>query len=183
MPQPVAIFYAWQSDLPNSVTRGFIEDALERAAKSVRTQPADAASRVEFLAAVDRDTRGHLGSPDIAATIFSKIDRCDIFVCDVSIINRRRRGLRHRLVDLVASSEVEPAPNSNVMIELGYAAGKLGWDRVICVCNTAFGAVESLPFDIRARRVLPYFLPLKAEKVPQRKALVSALLSAMEPLF
>jgi hypothetical protein len=183
MPQPVAIFYSWQADLPNSVTRGFIEDALDRAARSVKTQPTAAAAPVEFLAAVDRDTRGHLGSPDIAATIFSKIDRCDIFICDVSIVNTHKRTRRDRLLDFVASSKSEPAPNANVMVELGYAAGKLGWDRVICVCNTAFGAVESLPFDVRSRRVIPYRLLPGAEKTEQRKSLTSALRHALAPLF
>src|ERR1043165_1253907 len=30
------IFYSWQSDLPNSTNRGFIEDCLERAMKELR---------------------------------------------------------------------------------------------------------------------------------------------------
>src|SRR5262245_57916482 len=89
MAHAIAIFYSWQSDLPNSTNRGFIEDAVGRAAASSRAQPADASTAVEFLANVDRDTRGRLGAPDIAATIFDKIRASDIFVCDVSIINSR----------------------------------------------------------------------------------------------
>lgn len=40
---------------------------------------------VEIVA--DRDTKREFGSPDITQTIFPKIDECDIFVEDVSIIN------------------------------------------------------------------------------------------------
>lgn len=36
---------------------------------------------------VDRDTKNELGSPDIVNTIFAKIDECDLFVADISIIN------------------------------------------------------------------------------------------------
>ena len=40
------------------------------------------------------------------------------------------------------------------MIEMGYAAGTLGWDRIICVMNeaSAYGPVADLPVDIRNRR-------------------------------
>jgi len=30
------VFYSWQTDLPNSTNRGFIQTALEKAAKSIR---------------------------------------------------------------------------------------------------------------------------------------------------
>jgi hypothetical protein len=39
------------------------------------------------------------------------------------------------------------------MIELGYAARAIGWERIICVMNTGYGhSPEELPFDLRARR-------------------------------
>jgi hypothetical protein len=43
-------------------------------------------------------------------------------------------------------------PNPNVTLELGYAARSIGWDRIICVMNTAFGPPEELIFDLRHRR-------------------------------
>jgi len=49
-------------------------------------------------------------------------------------------------------------PNPNVVFELGYAVQRLGWERVICVANTHFGAIEALPFDVRQRRVKGYTL-------------------------
>lgn len=60
----IRIFYSWQSDLPNSETRGLIQDSISSAVKMLR-------DTVEIEA--DRDTKGEYGSPDIVQTIFSKI--------------------------------------------------------------------------------------------------------------
>ena len=90
------IFYSWQSDLSNATNHGFIQTALERAARSIRD---DTSIHVEPV--VDRDTAGVPGSPDIATTILQKIDDCDVFVCDVSIIN--------------SGQDQRPTPNPNVL--------------------------------------------------------------------
>lgn len=73
----ITIFYSWQSDLPGSETRNIIQDAIKDAVKLLR-------DTVDIEA--DRDTKGEYGSPDIAQTIFSKIDDCDIFIADVSAV-------------------------------------------------------------------------------------------------
>src|SRR5438876_9492524 len=95
------LFYSWQSDLPNATNRSLILDALERAAKRIRT---DDSVTVEPV--LDRDTQNVPGAPDIAHTIFQKIEKAAAFVADVSIINA---GIGR------------PTPNPNVLIELGYA--------------------------------------------------------------
>lgn len=51
---------------------------------------------------------------------------------------------------------------------MGYAAKKLGWDRVICIFNTEFGKISDLPFDLRNRRILTYELNSE-NKVDVRK--------------
>ena len=55
----IRIFYSWQSDLPNSETRGLIQDSISSAVKMLR-------DTVEIEA--DRDTKGEYGSPDIAVS-------------------------------------------------------------------------------------------------------------------
>lgn len=155
------IFYSWQSDLPNNSNRGFINTALEHAIKGINAD--DDFSLIPFL---DRDTAGISGSPDISASIFEKISSSDIFVCDVSIINSH------------AGDFARPSPNPNVLIELGYAIGIMGWSRIILVMNEVFGAVGMLPFDLRGRRVLVYSMdPSSSEKAPERKK-VSSILEA-----
>ena len=82
----ITIFYSWQSDLPGSETRNIIQDSIKDAVRLLR-------DTVDIEA--DRDTKGEFGSPDIAQTIFSKIDDCDIFVADVSAVGRYEATEKH----------------------------------------------------------------------------------------
>jgi hypothetical protein len=131
------IFYSWQSDLPNGTNRSLIENSLEIAVENLKS---DDELTVEPV--LDRDTAGVAGSPDIAQTIFSKIQNATAFVCDVSIINHQALGRQ--------------MPNPNVLIELGYALKALGPNKVVMVMNTQFAKPESLPFDLKQKRVVTY---------------------------
>jgi hypothetical protein len=164
-PQSLAtIFYSWQSDLPNSTNRGFIGDCLERAIKELRADP-----NLRVDPCLDRDTQNVPGSPDIASTIFDKIDNCGLFVCDVSIVN--------------PNSSQRTTPNPNVLIELGYAVKTLGWSRIVCVFNGASGRIQDLPFDLRQRRVRSYTVHEGDEKTDQRKLLVGMLKADLGNIF
>jgi hypothetical protein len=159
------IFYSWQSDLPNATNRGFIEKALENAAKSIRN---DDSIKVEPV--IDRDTKDVPGSPDIAHTIFDKIEQAQVFVCDVSIINQ--------------NAPSRPTPNPNALIELGYAIKALGWQKIILVMNTAFGKPEELPFDLRMRRAIAYYMPQEIEeRATERKKLEAAFTAALRSIL
>ena len=133
------VFYSWESDLPESMNRAFIQQALEDAVRSIRVDPAITVEPV-----VERDTVGVPGSPNIAQTILSKIDRASVFVSDVSIINS---GEGNR-----------PTPNPNVLFELGWAMKSLGDQRIIMVQNTEYGGPAKLPFDLKFNRIEPYSL-------------------------
>lgn len=139
----ITIFYSWQSDLPGSDTRNIIQDSIKDAVRLFR-------DTVDIEA--DRDTKGEFGSPDIAQTIFSKIDDCDIFIADVSAV------CQYETVDKDGNKKIKYMPNPNVMLELGYATHVVGWDRVICVLNSDYGAPENMPFDIANRRLTPFSL-------------------------
>jgi hypothetical protein len=182
------IFYSWQSDLDAALTRNFIEDALVRAAKSINKD-----EQVSVEAVIDRDTSGVTGTPGISETIFRKIDECDVFVCDISIINSNDSlsdaGLFREMVRAAAKVALEGTfkyrriqrrtPNPNVLLELGYAVAKIGWDRVILVQNTAYGELESLPFDLRGRRIVPFNLSSKESRPDERPRLRDQLESAL----
>ena len=131
------IFFSWQSDLPNKTNRNLIENSIKLALKKMNQD-----SPYSLITKIDRDTKGVLGSPDIVDSILTKIDKCGLFIADISIINSSLNGKR--------------TPNPNVLFELGYAVKCLGWDRVICVFNSDFGDVSELPFDLRNRRILTY---------------------------
>jgi hypothetical protein len=149
------IFYSWQSDLPNNKNRGFIQDCIEAAVKEIQQE------RIHLEIAIDRDTQGASGTPDIVATIFSKIEAANIFIADVSIIN--------------AGTEGRKTPNPNVLVELGFAAKSIGWENIICVFNSETGEVEELPFDLRFRRPLIYKIEDVSNKTKDRKMLAKQL--------
>ena len=65
---------------------------------------------------------------------------------------------------------IKLSPNPNVLLELGYAAGIVGWENVICILNTDYGSEKELPFDIAQRRLTPYSLKT-TEKSDVRKYL------------
>lgn len=151
------VFYSWQADLPAPINRTFIGNALEKAAKSIRN---DATIEVEPV--VVRSAEGAAGCPDIAKVILERIERSQVFVCDVSIINAGKNPARN-------SRDRRLTPNPNVLLELGYAMKALGENRIILVCNLAFGKPETLPFDIRGRHMVLYHLASAEEDRTEAK--------------
>lgn len=129
------VFFSWQLDTPATIGRNFIKESLELACR-------DIASRVQVNEAdrdlfVDSDTKDVPGQPPIADTIFKKIDSAGVYVADLTFIGRRING---RLT-----------PNPNVLIEYGWALKSLGFERIICIMNEAYGEPSdaNLPFNLK----------------------------------
>jgi len=115
---------------------------LGRALRDLKRDPS-----VEPELILERDTEGVPGAPHIAETILKKIDRATLFIADVSFIADPL---------MLGDRTARATPNPNVLIELGYAIARLGWERIVLVFNGAFGRVEDLPFDLRYRRAHVY---------------------------
>ncbi|MBX9654946.1 hypothetical protein K2Y11_15145 [bacterium] len=162
------IFYSWQADISASTNRTFIADCLERAINQLKSD-----GKLNLELNIDRDTSGVGGSPDIANTIFEKIANSHVFVGDVTIIGNVT----------IDDSKVRPVPNPNVLVELGYAASGIGWDKIILVVNMEHGQIESLPFDLRARRAIGYSLKKGEDKTAARSNLVSRLAKALHSIL
>ena len=157
------IFWSWQSDYSPKTCRHFIREALVGAITQVADEiGVDDADRPE----IDHDTKGERGMPDIAATILKKIADAAVFVADLTPIAQSPNG--------------KWLPNPNVMIELGWAMQRPGWERVIGILNTANGAKqEDLPFDIRQRRVVTFLLFEDADQ-KKRTAVRSKLIDELK---
>ncbi|MBB3948715.1 hypothetical protein GGQ73_004710 [Rhizobium skierniewicense] len=165
--EPPKVFWSWQSDFSSATCRTFVRAALVEAIEQINAEmDVNDADRPE----VDHDTKGERGMVDIASTILTKIANAAVFVAD--------------LTPIAQSSAGKWLPNPNVMIELGWAMQKPGWERVIGVLNTASGAeIEDLPFDIRQRRVITYVLADGADATTRKsvnKKLVRELKGALE---
>lgn len=157
MDKKCTIFYSWQSDIKPS--RNFISDCLRNLPKKLEHMA---------LCEIDRDTQGLAGAPDIGDSIYEKIDRADIFIADVTIINPDYAG--------------RPTPNPNVLIELGYAIKALGWDRIILLYDKDMGEIEDIPFDINHRRIVSFSLQGEGEKAGIRGRLLSCIVKTIEIL-
>ena len=160
------IFWSWQSDYSPKTCRHFVREVLVDAITQVADEiGVDDADRPE----IDHDTKGERGMADIAATILNKIADAAVFVAD--------------LTPVAQSPDGKWLPNPNVMIELGWAMQRPGWERVIGILNMAGGAkVEDLPFDIRQRRVVTFVLTEDADKITRaatRSKLVTDLKEAL----
>lgn len=161
----ITVFYSWQSDLPNSTTRGLIQSSIEQAIRYM-------SHTTEVVA--DRDTQGVFGSPDIVETIFSKINDCDIFVADVSAVTT------YNVLDSEGNptDRIKATPNPNVLLELGYAVRVLGWENVICIMNDDYSNGGEIPFDIEHHRLTKYSLEHR-EKAEVRKELRDIIASTI----
>lgn len=142
----ISIFYSWQSDLPRDTNQNLIRHTIQEAITHSEE------TIINYIFKLDEATRSLTGSPDIPASIFNKIDNCDIFICDVTTINNSEQINRK-------------VPNPNVLIELGYAIATIGWERIIMVFNKKFGDFTTeLPFDLEKRRLTTYSVADKADK-------------------
>lgn len=164
------VFYSWQSDLPNNINRGFIEDALKKAIVQLGRDDDELFIPQRNLE-IDKDTKGVPGSPPIADTIFEKISNCSVFVADLTFVGTTTDGC--------------PIPNPNVLIEYGYAQAKRGHLRIVGVMNAAYGNPdwETLPFNLRHKKwPIAYTLTEKstsAERLAQKKDLAGNLVVAL----
>ncbi|MGP8201085.1 MAG: hypothetical protein ACLQU4_16460 [Limisphaerales bacterium] len=131
------IFYSWQSDMHGACNRTFIGGALKAAADLLCLN-----ATVVESPRIDSGMDGISGTPEVASIMFQKIRESGLFVGDVTLTGEAQRH----------DGKIRKVPNSNVSLEMGYAAGVLGWDRVICVMNEHFGKRSDLPFDVRNRR-------------------------------
>jgi hypothetical protein len=128
------IFWSWQSDTPEQVGKYLVRDAL-RATVNELKQNDEIEEALRDDLHLDQDTHGTTGSPDLVRTIFSKIEKSEVMVADVTIVGKTDEG--KKLI------------NSNVAIELGYALSQCTDARVVLVFNKYYGTHEDLPFDLR----------------------------------
>ncbi len=164
-----SIFYSWQSDLPRKLSREVIHCA---AAKSVERLSLDAS--IEDSPRLDHDTKDVSGAPEIAQTIFGKIERCGIFLADLTFVGAT--------MPADGNKPAKKIPNPNVLLELGYAAAKIGWERIVLVMNSAFGSPDELIFDLRHRR-FPLTFSLSPDTRKDVDSITNSLAEKLEEAF
>lgn len=126
------LFFSWQNEVKES--KKIIFDALYKAKEKLKDR--------DIEITIDQDTRKRTGIRKIDVEIIEKINKCDIFLCDLSPVTtktpKKKTDLKRHM------------PNSNVMFEFGYAMGVLGQDNIIALAKFRRGEhIELMPFDIK----------------------------------
>jgi len=149
----ISVFYSWQSDKEED--RKLIWKVLGKLQSEFKSE--------EKNIQIESDMRGASGSQDIPNTLFKKIKEADLFIGDVNIVGLSiyREGA---------------TPNPNVLIELGYAAAELGWDKIILMMNTKHDKIEELPFDIKQRSILWYNSDSEKDLLSKLRIFVKAII-------
>jgi hypothetical protein len=161
MPE-ITIFYSWQSDTPKEANQYFIRHAIKQAAESITKDHG-----LEEAIRVEHDTSGRPGTPAITDTIFERIESCSVFIADLTF------------VATTGGNSPKSIPNPNVLLELGYAAATVGWERIICVSNEAFGSPGRHVFNLAHRRWPIRYTLTGDESVEKQKQVRRDLASAI----
>ncbi len=133
------VFYSWQMDTPEDCNKKFIRQALDEAVVDL----SNGEGTVLESPRVDSGMEGISGSPEVASVMFDKIAESVLFVGDVTLVGT---------IKSCANEKEKWVPNPNVLLEMGFAAGWIGWNRVINVMNEEFADRFQQPFDVRNRR-------------------------------
>ncbi|MFP3596980.1 hypothetical protein [Chryseobacterium sp. SIMBA_029] len=174
------LFYSWQAQTREKFNRYFILECIKQAVKDLKTDPETKDLDITILEGTNMEPGV---TPPAEVIMEDRIPNCDIFIADLSIVNKlpesivdimKEQGHIHRLV-----------PNTNVMIEFGIAHKWLGKKKIIFVMNNEYGSpkdnVEIIPFDIRSYRwpiEFKYNDASVAAKV--KKSLIASLAGAVK---
>ena len=134
------IFFSWQSDI--KINRNLIEKALRKGYCKCKDIG---------VFSIISDARDKTGAPDIAQELFDKIALSNIFVADLTIVNK---SIISRMLNIRTTKRY--TPNPNVMLETGYAYHVLGDEKVLLLYNSDYCKAEELPFDINHKRVIEF---------------------------
>ena len=81
----IKIFYSWQTNTNTKYNKNFIYSSIEKAIKKTKAKPEFTSIDFKLLEGV----RGESGSPPVASKINDeRIPDCDIFIADLSVVNK-----------------------------------------------------------------------------------------------
>ncbi len=123
------IFYSWQSD--NKQSRNAVRTALKKACEKFSNEGIS----ISIVQGPGEDANGMTKIDD---AVLKNISECDIFICDLTPVAKYGEKLM---------------PNSNVLIEMGYALAIKGQNYMIGVANLQGNDASHMPFDIRQMRI------------------------------
>lgn len=174
------IFFSWQveTNLQGFNNKDFLKDCIGSAIKQIENKGTLKGIHFELIEGLNKTS----GDPEVAPLMFTQIDNCDIFIGDMTIVQRicsrlepfrNKKGLYFRY-----------SPNCNVYGEYNRALGlhKDFWKQIILLLNDTNKSPEEdssvIPFDTRHRR-WPITFKLKDNSVESKIKAKEALMKEL----
>ena len=158
------VFYSFQTDTDSKLNLGFIRKAIEKAIKNIKEFDID--PLIEGF-------RGVGGNTPLLETMLNQSAKADVFIGDVTYTSSKiwqSKGIgffqdaNQYFIEIDKPLDLKPAPNPNVLLEMGYSWGRKNFERTILVMNEAFGNPSLLPVDMKGLR-WPITYNLSLERV------------------
>lgn len=148
------IFFSWQveTDLQGFNNKVFLKDCIKCAIKQIENKGTLKGIHFELIEGLNKTS----GNPEVAPLMFAQIDDCDIFIGDMTIVQRicsRLEPLRNK-----KGLYFRYSPNCNVYGEYNRALGlhKDFWKQIILLLNDTNKSPKEdssvIPFDTRHHR-------------------------------
>ena len=157
------LFFSWQveTDTQKQHNKTFIWDCINAAINTIQNK---GELKGVFIKA-EEGVRDEPGTPDVIGVCEDRIDKCHIFVSDMTIAESY--SLLERIAAFLSKKKHRVGPNRNVNNEYGRARGKKESGQIITVMNTINGKLEEdnelFPIDIRKYR-FPITFTLKRDE-------------------
>jgi len=170
----LTLFFSWQmeTDSQGFNNKRFLNQCIEEACKQVSHTGKLHDVKIHF----QEGMRATSGTPEVARVMFQKIDKCDIYVADLT--TAQRLSAEHEEIRNKHDVFFRYSPNGNVFGEYNRALGKYPEfdQQIILLANDANRTVledaDVIPFDTRGRRwPIPFRLENDSqESVEEAKA-------------
>ena len=175
------IFFSWEmeTDCQGFDNKNFLKVCITHALEELKKQHGFKNVVFDFQEGLS----GIGGTPRVAEMMMERARECDIFIGDMTIVQRLGELTRQELAE--QKSFLRQSPNANVLMEYAIACNKDNdfWEQVVLIMNKVNGDVhddvELFPFDIREER-FPITFQLTGEANEEHEKKVTNIL--IEPL-
>lgn len=142
----LVLFYSWQSQTNEERNHKYIQKCINTAISNINK-----IHKKQYHIELQIAVRNIPGTKSIPNEIDKRISECDIFIGDLSIVNRQTK--LQELISKLQKTNYRPSRNENVLIEFTRAKDFVSGYRVLAVMNEEYGLPgqngENIPFDIR----------------------------------
>lgn len=170
------VFFSWQSDIDNDKlnNKSFLYDCINTALKNLENKGKLKNVSFEF----QESTSNISGNPSIPNTLGKRIENCDVFIADLSIVDSYSK--LELFLRKLRKAKTKRGPNNNVFGEYNKALASHSDEQVITIMNWLNGDPKDdnslIPFDVRERRFpIGYLLKTNKDADKVRSSVISQL--------